>query len=76
MKCRNECVLNQSINCECVSIVMQICCYNKCGIVLKEFNPHLPKGFSFLRDGEEMAMHIGVKGNPRFEFTFIEDDGG
>jgi hypothetical protein len=29
-----------------------------------------------LGDGKEIAMHIGVKGNPRFEFTFIEDDGG
>jgi hypothetical protein len=29
-----------------------------------------------LGDGKEMAMHIGVKGNHRFEFTFIEDDGG
>ncbi len=46
---------------------MQLCCYSKCGIVLQKFNPHLPK---------DMAMHIGVKGNPRFEFTFIEDDGG
>jgi hypothetical protein len=21
---------------------MQICCYSKCGIILEEFNPHLP----------------------------------
>jgi hypothetical protein len=55
---------------------MRICCYSKCGIVLQEFNPHLPKRFSSLGDGKEMAMHVGVKGNPRFEFTFIEDDGG
>jgi hypothetical protein len=37
------CVSNQGMNCECVHIVVQICCYNKCGIVLKGFNPHLPK---------------------------------
>jgi hypothetical protein len=43
---------------------------------VQEFNPHLPKGFFSLEDGKEMAMHISVKGNPRFEFTFIEDDGG
>jgi hypothetical protein len=43
---------------------------------MQELNPHLPKGFSFLGDGKEMAMHIGVKGNPRCEFIFIEDDGG
>jgi hypothetical protein len=29
-----------------------------------------------LGDGKEMAMHIGVKGNLIFYFTFIEDDGG
>ncbi len=62
--------------CECVNIVMQMYCYSNCGIILQEFNPHLPKRFSSSWDGKEMAMHIGVKGNPRFEFTFIEDDGG
>jgi hypothetical protein len=55
---------------------MQICCYNKCGIIMQEFYPHRPKRFSPLGYGKEMAMHIGVKGNPRFEFTFIENDGG
>jgi hypothetical protein len=58
---------------------MQICCYNKCGIIIQEFNPHLPKRFSPLAPlgyGKEMGMHIGVKRNPRFEFTFIENDGG
>jgi hypothetical protein len=25
----------------CAYIVMQICCYSKCGIILQGFNPHL-----------------------------------
>ncbi len=26
----------------CAYFIMQICCYNKCGIGLHGFNPHLP----------------------------------
>ncbi len=36
------CVYNQCNNCECVHIVVQICCYIKCGMGLQGFNPHLP----------------------------------
>jgi hypothetical protein len=28
---------------------MQICCYSKCGLILQEFNPHLPFGDHLLR---------------------------
>jgi hypothetical protein len=41
MKCRSKCVYNQCKNCECVHLVMQIYCYNKCGIGLQGFNMHL-----------------------------------
>jgi len=42
MNCKGRCVYNQCKNYECVHIIMQICCYNKCGIGLHGFNPHLP----------------------------------
>ncbi len=38
------CVQNQ---CKIVNgciFVVQICCYNKCGVILGELNPHLPFG--------------------------------
>jgi len=38
------CVWNQCrIMNECIFVV-QICCYNKCGMLLEELNPHLPFG--------------------------------
>jgi hypothetical protein len=42
------CVWNQCkvVN-ECTMLV-QIYCYNKCGVVLEELNPHLPFGDHFL----------------------------
>jgi hypothetical protein len=43
MNYRGRYVLNQGMNCECVHIVVQMSCYSKCGIVLHEFNPHLPQ---------------------------------
>ncbi len=49
--------------CECVHIVMQICFYNKCGIVLQEFNPHLPWQF-FIR-----YWSLSVFSNVRQNFT-------
>ncbi len=41
MNYKGKRVQNQCMNCECVRIVMQICCYSKCGIGLQGFNPHL-----------------------------------
>jgi hypothetical protein len=43
MKCKGRCDWDQGMNYECVHILVQICCYNKCGIIPQEFNPHLPK---------------------------------
>jgi hypothetical protein len=41
MNYRDKCVYNHGKNYECVHIVMQIYCHNKCGIILQQVNPHL-----------------------------------
>ncbi len=41
MNCGSKCVYNQRRNCECVHLIMQIYCYNKCGIGLQKFNLRL-----------------------------------
>jgi hypothetical protein len=52
------------MNCECVHIVVQMSCYNKCRIVLHGFNPHIsqlkPKNNITLND-EYKGLHKQMK---------------
>jgi len=52
---------------------MQICCYNKCGVVSKELNPHLPFGDRLL--GKLFFSLIGTRRYFAFSIIYIVDEG-
>jgi hypothetical protein len=66
-------VVYQGNNCECVHIIIQICYYSKCGIVLQGFNLHLPFGNHLL--GHLIYFFIGTRGFSVFSIVYIIDDG-
>ncbi len=70
MNCRDICVYNQSKDCECVHIVVQICCCNECGINMQGFNPHIPFGNHLLEH-----IYIGTRGFYTFFIVYTIDEG-
>jgi hypothetical protein len=56
---------------EC-KFVMQICCYNKCGVALEELNPHLPFGDHLL--GHFFYFFTGIRGFYTFFVVYTIDE--
>ncbi len=56
-----------------MNIVVQICCFRKCGIVSKGFNPHLTFGNHLL--GNVFYFFIGTRGFFAFSIAYTIDEG-
>ncbi len=57
-----------------MNIVVQIYCFNKCGVFLKGFNPHLPFGHHIFGD-LNFYLFIRIRGFSTFSIVYTIYEG-